>query len=84
MSVPMMPTIPPETTTQIVRPDGKLNREAVQRLLEEEGGESALLILLRDDKVDRDMVIEMLIRQQNRPYWKFKRVLMAVLESVLP
>jgi hypothetical protein len=80
----MIPMAPPSQQTQIVQPASKITREQIARILEEESGGSALLVMLRDDRIDKDVLIDALTKFQSSPYWKLKRVLMAFVESVLP
>lgn len=77
---------PPVTVTQLPTPSSpaKLSREEVQRIVREPNGASALIVLLRDDKVDADTVIDAITRQQNEPSSRIKRWLIAVVDAVLP
>ena len=83
MSVTMYQATPPSNEVQVLQPEEKLSREEVARLLEEEGGPSALIVLLRNDKVETDTVISALTRFRDRPRSLLKRILIAIVENVL-
>jgi hypothetical protein len=83
----MLPAPPIDNATAIVISDtsgGKLSADQVDRILREENGASALIVLLRDDRVEPQDVVDAIMRQQNRLPARAARWFNALVDAVLP
>jgi len=72
------------TPSAMVTPAPQISRQDVERILKEVGGESALLVLLRDDRVDAATVMEAIERKQEWPSSQVKRWLLAIVDAIVP
>jgi hypothetical protein len=62
--------------------DQKITRADIDRILAEDNGASALIVLMRDGRVDPDMAIDAITRVQNQPTASAKRAIVAFIERI--
>jgi hypothetical protein len=64
--------------------DEKITQPEIDRILSEVNGVSALIVLMRNNKVDPDLAIKAIAQNQNQSTSKAKRMILALIEAILP
>lgn len=80
----MIPAALPNPPIHASGSGSKLSAQDAARIARERNGVSALILLLRDDRVDADVAIAAINEAQGRTSQKFKRLMMALVNTVLP
>ena len=84
MTAPMSPAALADPPALIEHHPEKLSAAEVARIIQEPNGASALIVLLRNNRVDVEMVIDAITKLQNTPTSRIKRMLVALVDTILP